>query len=112
MKSVLTLSIALLVASAPACSSSQTWTGTISDEMCAANHFWDEHAAPRTDAECTAACIHVGLKYVLVAGDQVLPIANRDDLDLPKYAGRIVQLTGQMKNNVMTVSTIAPQAAQ
>ena len=69
MKSVtaLLLAAATLSAAPPA----QTFSGTISDEMCALAGHATMRMGP-TDAECTRACVtYHGVSYVLVNGKNV-----------------------------------------
>jgi hypothetical protein len=107
MKIALLLSAALLLAPAVASAAEQTWSGKISDSACGAKH---EEAAENEgvmpDRDCTQACVRGGSKYVLVADGKVLQIANQDNKDLATHAGHTVKLTGQLKGNEITVSTI------
>jgi hypothetical protein len=99
---------ALLLTSAYAFAAEQTWTGQISDSACGAKH---EEAAEgqgkMPDRECTQACVRGGSKYVLVVDGKVLQIANQDDKDLATHAGHTVSVTGELKGQAITVSTIA-----
>jgi hypothetical protein len=86
----------------------QTFTGVITDHMCAATG----HAAMRmgpTDAECTVACVQAhGASYVLLAGKTIY---NLSDQQLPeKFAGAKVTVTGMLdpKTKVITVNSIRP----
>jgi hypothetical protein len=98
---------ALLLTSALPRAAEQTWTGKISDSACGAKH---EEAAENTgvmpDRECTQACVRGGSKYVLVVDGKVLQIANQDNKDLATHAGHAVKVTGELKGNAITVSTI------
>jgi hypothetical protein len=86
----------------------QTWTGQISDSTCGASHKSAiEHSGKQlSDAECTAACVKNGGKYVFVSGGKIYDIANQDLGDLSKHAGHTVSLTGEMKGNSITVHKI------
>ena len=68
MKALLIVSV-LALASLSAAQSTQTFVGTITDDMCAK----DGHATMRmgpTDAECTMACVAAhGAEYVLADGN-------------------------------------------
>src|SRR3981081_3395789 len=107
----LTLSIATVVvfitaASAPS-AAEQTWTGQISDSACGAKH---EEAAEgqgkMPDRDCTVAGGRGGSKYVLVSNGKVFQIANQDNKDLATHAGHAVKMTGELKDNSITVSKI------
>ena len=103
----LAMSVAMIVAvvavsavsAAPA-----SWTGKISDAMCAGKHQGDAKA-------CTEKCVKGGEKYVLVVGDKTYKIANQKFADLPKFAGADAVVTGELKDDTITVSKIvAPKA--
>jgi hypothetical protein len=85
----------------------QTWTGQISDSACGAKH---EEAAEgqgkMADRDCTIACVRGGSKYVLVSDGKVFQIANQDNKDLAAHAGHTVKMTGEMKDNAITVAKI------
>jgi hypothetical protein len=87
------------VAAAPA-----TWTGKVSDAMCAGKHTGDAKA-------CVAKCIKGGDKYVLVVGDKTYKIANQKFAELVKFAGMDAVVTGELKEDTITVSkVVAPKA--
>jgi hypothetical protein len=96
--------VAAALAAAPA---RQTFTGTISDEMCAR----DGHAAMRmgpTDAECTKMCILFhDSSYVLDAGKGVVYLLS-DQKTPEKFAGQKVTITGTLdaKTKRIDVSAI------
>ena len=87
--------------------SGATWAGQISDSLCGPKH---EEAAEgqgkMPDRDCTIACVRGGSKYVLVADGKVFQIANQDNKDLATHAGHMVKMTGEMKNNAITVAKI------
>ena len=84
----------------------QTFTGRLSDSMCAASHQ-PKAAGELTDRQCLLACINALAKYVLVdPNNQVLPIANQDAMGLPLYAGRPVKLTGEWKGDAILVTKV------
>src|SRR5207248_11123218 len=100
--------VLLLAGAALAASGKQTFTGVITDHMCAETG----HAAMRmgpTDAECTIACVQShGASYVLLAGKTVYNLSNQQ---LPeKFAGAKVSVTGTLDANTktITVSSIRP----
>jgi hypothetical protein len=85
----------------------QTWTGQISDSACGKKH---EEAAEGNgvmpDRECTQACVRGGSLYVLVVDGKVLKIANQDNKDLATHAGHTVKMTGELKDDTITVTKI------
>ena len=105
MKYLLVLVLAGAALAAPA---KQTFTGVITDHMCAETG----HAAMRmgpTDAECTIACVQAhGAQYVLLAGKTIYKLSNQD---LPeKFAGAKVRVTGRLdaKTKTIAVDSISP----
>jgi hypothetical protein len=85
----------------------QTFTGRLSDHVCAASHQSRAAAGGLTDRECLVACINALARYVLVDKDnQVLPIANQDAMGLPLYAGRPVRITGERKGDAIVVAKV------
>jgi hypothetical protein len=87
----------------------ETWTGKISDSGCGASHakMAAEHAdAKMTDRDCTLACVKGGGKYVFVSDEKVYKIENQDSPLLAQHAGHTVKLTGEMKGDTVTVSSI------
>ena len=95
---------AALIATAPACSTGQSLSGTISDARCGSMHDWDEHAPPLTERDCTLVCIKAGSSYVLVSDGHVYAITNQDHPGLAEHAGRTVRLTGTMQDSTLTVT--------
>ena len=51
-------------------------------------------------------CVDNGAKYVLLSGDRVYKIANQDFADLKAHAGHEVSVTGELKDDSITVSKI------
>jgi hypothetical protein len=102
---VLLLAIATLSAG-PA---TQTFTGTITDEMCAlAGHA--SMAMGPTDAECTRACVALhGAAYVLLAGKNVYVLSDQKTPE--RFAGQKVKVTGALdaKTKTIRVQSIAAQ---
>jgi hypothetical protein len=108
MKRVIAAVAAMTVfAASGAFAATGTWTGKISDSGCGTSHAKMKAQHPGTDAECTAACVKAGGKYVFVSGGKVYSIANQDEKDLAVNAGKTVKLTGNMEGTSITVSKIA-----
>ena len=85
----------------------QTWAGKISDSMCGKTHTMG--GAKPDDAKCTVDCVKGGGKYVLVVGEKIYKIANQKFADLEKHAGVAVQLTGELKDDTITVTKVVVQ---
>jgi hypothetical protein len=97
----------LAFASLSAGQGEQTFTGTISDDMCATG----THAAMRmgpSDAECTVACVMAhGASYVLMSGRDVYKLS--DQRAPEALAGQKVRVAGTLdaRTNTITVRSIA-----
>jgi hypothetical protein len=108
-KPILLLTLALF-GGASALSAEQTWSGKIGDSACGAKHVEAvENEGVMADRDCTEACVRGGSKYILVVDGKVLKIANQDNKDLAVHAGHAVKVTGELKGDAITVSTIEMQ---
>lgn len=86
----------------------QTLTGVISDNSCKGHHEeGGEAGLPEGAHECTLACVRGGSKFVLVSGDKLYLIAKQDDPKLTELAGAKVTVTGDVKDDVLTIASIA-----
>ena len=82
----------------------QTFPGTISDDMCAANH--DAMRMGPTDAECTHACVEEhGAGYVLVDGTHVYRLNNQ--AVAKPFAGHKVKVVGTLDAATSTIKVSA-----
>jgi hypothetical protein len=104
---------ACLVIAAPSFAAEQTWTGTITDTMCAKSHQSNiEHAQQNsgkrmTDQECTVGCVmRRGQKYVLVTDGRTYQIQNQNHSALAELAARPVRVTGSLSGATIKVSKI------
>jgi hypothetical protein len=86
------------------------WTGEISDSACGMTHakMMAEHKDLKTDRDCTLACVKAGGKYVLVSDGKVYQIDNQSLPALQQRAGQMVEVTGDLKGDSITVSKISP----
>ena len=85
----------------------QTFTGTITDSMCANADHSHMRMGP-TDAECVVACIEEHeAAYVLSSGKNSYQLS--DQKAPAKFAGRKVTITGTLdaKTRTITVQSIA-----
>ena len=114
MKKVLICCAAALALSASSAAAAE-WKGTISDAMCAAKHSADEHGGKTTShRDCVEKCVNGGGKYVFVSekDKKVYKIANQDFAGLKTHAAHEVVLTGEMKDDTITVSKIEMPKAE
>ena len=89
----------------------QTWAGKISDSMCNAKHPGGEHEGKKmTDADCTKVCVKKGAKYVFVSDGKVYQLANQTSKTIASHAGQDVQLTGEMKGDIITATKVTSPA--
>ena len=109
MKTLLRFATIALFSATTAFAADQTWSGKISDSNCGASHKSAiEHAGKTmSDADCTAACVKGGAKYVFVNEGKVYGIENQDVAGLAENAGKMVKLTGTMTGDTIKVTTIA-----
>ena|SRR5437870_3764093 len=107
------LIVASICTAASARSAEQTWTGSISDSACGAKHVEAvENEGTMPDRECTQACIRGGSLYVFVTNGKVYQIANQKHEEVIAHAGHRVKLSGELKDQTITVSRIELLAAQ
>jgi len=99
------VAMAVFVAVSAVQAAPASWTGKISDAMCAGKHTGDPKA-------CVEKCVKGGEKYVLVVGDKTYKIANQKFADLTKFAGATAVVTGELKDDTITVSKIAAPKAK
>jgi len=90
-----------------AAGASQTFTGTITDSMCVANHAM-MHIAP--DARCVRECVKPGssVTYVLFDGSKVYRLSDQETPE--KFAARKVRVTGTLfpKTGIIQVEKLEP----
>ncbi|MSO56263.1 MAG: hypothetical protein EXQ55_04980 [Acidobacteria bacterium] len=91
----------LVIVTVSAAQDTQTFTGTISDDMCArADH--SQMRMGSTDAECTAACVSAhGAAYVLYDGRNVYTLTGRQELE--PFSGRKVRVIGALDARAHTI---------
>ena len=99
----LVLAAAVLAALATAGAANTSLTGVVTDDMCARKHTM---MPGKPDSECVKACVKAGAKYALQAGDK-LYILQANPKQLEPFAGKKVQVSGEVKGNTVAVSSIA-----
>jgi hypothetical protein len=86
----------------------QTFTGIITDDMCALPGHASMKMGP-TDADCVKACVAAhGASYVLLDGKNVYTLSDQQTPE--KFAAQRVAVVGTLdaKTNTITVKSIAP----
>ena len=81
---------------------SQTIDGIVSDSMCGKKHM----IPGKTDAQCVQECIKSGSSYALVVGDKVYTLSAKPQTIAP-FAGKHVHIEGSLKENTITINSIA-----
>jgi hypothetical protein len=110
---IVALGVVVSVSAAPQKPGEQTWKGKISDSNCNAKHPAGEHEGKKmTDADCTGICVKKGAKYVFVSDGKVYQIANQESKQIASHAGQDVELTGTMKADTITASTLKAAKAK
>jgi len=100
------LSTGLTFVSSMVASSTQTFTGKVSDAMCGAKHT-EAEIAP---VDCVRACVQKGAKYALVVGDKVYTLSTSDQtaLDtLNKLVWEQAKVTGTANGDTISVKSVA-----
>ena len=119
MRSVVGVVVALFVVGSLSASAQplkpgeQTWKGKISDSNCKDKHPGGEHDGKKmTDADCTAVCVKKGAKYVFVSDGKVYQLTNQASKQIAAHAGQEVELTGVMKGENITASSMKAAKAK
>jgi phage terminase large subunit len=87
----------------------QTFTGFITDSMCANGNHSSMQMGP-TGAECTIACIRAhGASYVLFDGKRAYMLS--DQATPEKFAGKKVKVTGTLDSKTGTIRVDSIAAA-
>jgi hypothetical protein len=100
----------LAVAAVSAAPGKQTFTGTITDNMCAKAGHSQMRMGP-TDAECTVACISAhGATYVLYDGKDVYTLSDQQTPE--KFAAQKVRVIGTLDAKTKTIQVDSMTAAK
>lgn len=93
--------VLLAVAAQSATAGKQTFTGTITDDMCALAGHARMRMGP-TDAECTIACIRAhDAAYVLSDGKDVYTLSDQQTPE--RFAAQKVKVTGTLDARTKTI---------
>jgi hypothetical protein len=103
-------SILFAVAALSAAPGRQTFTGVITDNICAKGGHSQMRMGP-TDAECTTACVSAhGATYVLSDGKDVYTLS--DQRTPEKFAGQKVRVVGSLDAKSKTIQVDSITAAK
>ncbi|MGD0124451.1 MAG: DUF5818 domain-containing protein [Terriglobia bacterium] len=101
--SVALLLLASLGFAGTAKAAAKTFVGSISDSMCGAKHMMPG----QSDKDCTLACVKAGSKFILAdASGKVYQLSDQKKPE--QFAGQKVKVTGSLKGDTITVTSIEP----
>lgn len=104
---ILSLLAAAALSAAPA---NQTFTGVITDSMCAKADHSQMQMGP-TDADCTTACVSVhGANYVLYDGKDAYTLSDQKTPE--KFAGQKVRVVGTLDAKAKKIQVESITAAK
>jgi len=104
------ISILLAVATLSAAPAKQTFTGTITDDMCPKADHSQMRMGP-TDAECTLACVDAhGASYILYDGKNAYMLSDQKTPE--KFAGKKVTVSGTLNAKTKTIQVESITAAK
>jgi hypothetical protein len=105
------LLLGLLAVTVPAAAQGkQTFTGTITDDMCGIDGHSQMRMGP-TDAECTIACISAhGASYVLFDGKNIYTLSDQKTPE--KFAAQKVKIVGTLDKKTRTIHVDSITAAK
>jgi len=102
--------ILLAVVGLYAAQEKQTFTGTITDDVCARADHSQMRMGP-TDAECAAACIDAhGASYILYDGNNAYSLS--DQKAAAKFAAQKVKVVGTLDTKTKTIRVDSITAAK
>jgi len=106
----LVVGLLVLAAVSPAAQDARTFTGVVTDGMCA----YTGHAGMRmgpTDAECTRACVSAhGAQYVLLDGKNVYGLSDQQTPET--FAGGKVTVVGTLDEKTKMIQVKSMSAAK
>ena len=97
----------LAAASVSAAPAPQTFTGVVTDEICAKNGHAKMQMGP-TDAACTKACVLLhGASFALQDGKNIYPLSDQKKPE--EFAGQKVKIVGSLdaKTKAIHIDSIA-----
>jgi len=104
------ISTVLAVAALSAAPGKQTFTGIITDNMCARGDHSQMQMGP-TDADCVTACVAAhGATYVLYDGKNVYELSDQKTPE--KFAAKKVTVTGTLDANTKKIAVASIAAAK
>ena len=99
--------IIVFAAAAMAIAADSSFTGTVTDTMCAGNH---KSMNMGTDAQCVTECVKGGDKYALWDGNTVYVLS--DQKAAAPFAAKKVTVRGTLDNSGKTIQVTSIAAAK
>jgi len=104
------LIVCALALTALSAAKTQTFVGTITDNMCSKANHSQMQMGP-TDADCTKECIRAhGAMYVLYDGKDAYTLSDQETPS--KFAGQKVRVTGMLDARTKTIKVDSITAAK
>jgi len=101
---------ALVFAALAAAQGKQSFTGVITDSMCATANHAQMRMGP-TDPECTIACVRAhDATYILYTGKEAFDLSDQNTPE--KFAGKKVTVTGTLDAKTKTIKVESITAAK
>jgi hypothetical protein len=86
---------------------SQTFTGTVTDSMCGADH---KSMKMGPDEKCVTECVKMGAKYALFDGQNAYTLS--DQKGAARFAAKKVTVTGTLDETTKTIQVSSIAAAK
>jgi hypothetical protein len=110
MPRLIVCALALTALSAAQAAKTQTFVGTITDNMCARANHSQMQMGP-TDADCVKACVAAhGATYVLYDGTNVYELSDQKAPE--KFAAQRVRVVGTLDAKTKTIAVTSITAAK
>jgi len=110
VRSLIVCALALTALSAAQAAKTQTFVGTITDNMCAKANHSQMQMGP-TDADCVKACVSAhGATYVLYDGTNVYELSDQNAPE--KFAAQRVRVVGTLDAKTKKIAVTSISAAK
>jgi hypothetical protein len=110
VRSLIVCALALTALSAAQAAKTQTFVGTITDNMCANGNHSQMQMGP-TDADCVKACVAAhGATYVLYDGTNVYELSDQKAPE--KFAAQRVRVVGTLDAKTKKIAVTSISAAK
>ena len=106
---ILALVALLALAATLLMGATQTFTGVVTDDMCAKSGGMNKHtmAPGKPDADCVRGCVKAGAHFALYTPDKKVYVLKGDPKQFDALAAQKVTVTGDLTGNAIAVKSIA-----